>query len=186
MTNAAGTAGRLRAWLGACLLALCTAGAAAAQTTTGTVRGYVRNAAGEEVSGATVTARNAETNQQRQAATSENGFYTLAGLRPGPYEVTVRMVGMGEQRRTIRVLVGQTLDANFALGVQAVALEGITAVAEPVAETRTSEVAVNVTREQIEQLPTADRNFLGLATLAPGTQLQGTTVDATRRTFTAG
>lgn len=186
MRNAAGTAGRLRAWLGACLLALATATAAAAQTTTGTVRGYVRNASGEEVAGVTVTARNTETNQQRTAATSENGFYTLAGLRPGSYEVTVRMVGMGEQRRALRVLVGQTLDANFTLGVQAVALEGLTVRAERVAETRTSEVAVNITREQIEELPTPDRNFLGLAVLAPGTQLQGSTVDATRRTFSAG
>ena len=158
----------------------------AAQTTTGTLRGYVRSAAGEEVAGATVTARNTETNQQRTATTSGGGFYTLAGLRPGPYEVTVRMLGMGEQRRTIRLLVGQTLDANFDLGVQAVALEGITAAAEPVVETRTSEVAVNVTREQIEELPTPDRNFLGLAVLAPGTQLQNTTLNDRRRTFTAG
>jgi hypothetical protein len=47
-------------------------------------------------------------------------------------------------------------------------------------------VATNVTRQQVENLPTPDRNFLGLAQLAPGTQLQGDSLDGTRRTFTAG
>ncbi|HEX8694747.1 MAG TPA: TonB-dependent receptor [Longimicrobium sp.] len=170
--------------LGACLLV---PARAAAQTTTGSLRGYVRGPGGEELAGATVTARNTETNQQRQAATSENGFFLLAGLRPGPYELVARTVGMGEQRRAVQLLVGQTLDVNFDLAAQAVQLEAITATAAaPAAETRTSEVATNVTRQQVESLPTADRNFLSLAILAPGTQLQGDRLDATRKTFTAG
>ncbi|HWK90356.1 MAG TPA: TonB-dependent receptor, partial [Longimicrobium sp.] len=70
---------------------------------------------------------------------------------------------------------------------QAVTLEAITVAAAPSAvETRTSEVATNVTQQQVENLPTADRNFLSLAVLAPGTQLQGDRLDATRKTFSAG
>ncbi|HEU0054713.1 MAG TPA: TonB-dependent receptor [Longimicrobium sp.] len=159
---------------------------AGAQTTTGSFRGYVRGTGGEAVAGATVTARNTETNLQRQAATNASGFYVLAGLPPGEYQLTVRRMGSGEATRSIRLLVGQTLDASFDLGDGAVAIEGITAVATPVAETRTSEVATNVTREQIEALPSSDRNFLALAQLAPGTQLQNDRLDGTRRTFTAG
>src|SRR5262249_31785467 len=123
---------------------------------------------------------------QRSAVTSANGFYAIGGLQPGQYQVTVRMMGFGDQSRGMRLLVGQTLDANFDLAAAAVALEGLTAVAAPVQETRTSEVATNVTREQVESLPTPDRNFLGLAVLAPGTQLQGDRLDGQRKTFTAG
>jgi hypothetical protein len=43
-----------------------------------------------------------------------------------------------------------------------------TATANAVTETRTSEVAMNVTREQIDNLPQQDRNFLNFAGLAPG------------------
>ena len=38
-------------------------------------------------------------------------------------------------------------------------------------ETRTSEVATNVTPQQIENLPQNDRNFLNFAALAPGVSL---------------
>ena len=145
-------------------------GTAGAQTTTGRIQGYVRGPDGEEIAGATVTARSTETNQTRQVVTSASGAYVLAGLRPGPYHLTVARVGQASQTRAIQMGIGQTLDASFTLGSQ----------------TRTSEVATNVSRQQVENLPTADRNFMSLAQLAPGTQLQNETVDGTRKTFTAG
>lgn len=160
-------------------------GASGAQTTTGRIEGYVRGAEGEDVAGAVVRARNTETNQSRQVSTAQNGRYVIAGLRPGPYELTVSRVGSATQTRAIQLGVGQTLESSFTLTTQAVQLEAIT-VAAPVAETRTSEVATNVTRQQVENLPTADRNFLSLATLAPGTQLQADVLDGQRKTFTAG
>jgi hypothetical protein len=47
-------------------------------------------------------------------------------------------------------------------------------------------VATNVTPEQVQNLPSPDRNFLGLAVLAPGTSLQNNTLDGQRKTFSAG
>lgn len=181
-----GLARLARSSLAAALLALCATAGAAAQTTTGSIRGYVRGNEGAAVAGARVQARNTETGLQRNATTTQDGFFTVPGLQPGTYEVSVNQVGYGAQARTVRLLIGQTLDQNFNLTTQPVMLEGVTAVAEPRAETRTSEVATNVTREQVENLPTPDRNFLGLAILAPGTQLQGDRLDGTRKTFTAG
>jgi hypothetical protein len=157
-----------------------------AQTTTGSIRGYVRNATGEPVSGAAVTARNLTTNTQRSAITTSAGFFYLGGLRPGDYQVGVEMIGFGAQSRTVRLLIGQTADVNFSMSEQAVALQGIVVRAAPAAERRTSEVATNVTPEQVQSLPTSDRNFLSLAILAPGTRLQGDRLDGTRKTFTAG
>jgi hypothetical protein len=182
---------KARSIVRAVLLLLCLIGAspggAGAQTTTGRIQGYVRGPDGEELAGATVVARNTETNQLRRTATAQNGAYVLAGLRPGPYEITVNRVGAGTQTRALTLLVGQNLDVSFALASQALQLEAVSVNATgTVQETRTSEVATNITRQQVEALPTSDRNFLGLAVLAPGTQLQGTQLDATRRTFSAG
>ena len=47
-------------------------------------------------------------------------------------------------------------------------------------ETKTSEVATNVTTQQIENLPQDDRNFLNFAALAPGIRLS---TDPTRKVF---
>ena len=170
----------------ASIILLCSWTGSYAQTTTGSIRGYVRGTDGQPVAGATVTAVNPATNQQRGAITSETGFYLLPGLRPASYNLSVQMIGTAQQTRQVQVLVGQTQDVNFDLAAQAVAIEGLVVTAAPAAESRTSEVATNVTQEQIDGLPSSDRNFLSLAILAPGTQLQGDRLDGTRKTFTAG
>jgi hypothetical protein len=160
---------------------------AAAQTTTGTLRGYVRGPGGAPVTDAQVGARDVETNQTRGATTNAAGFYNIGGLRPSTYEVTVRRIGFEPQTRTVRVQIGQTLDINFQVGETAVTLEAVTVVAAPAREeTRTSEVATNVTEEQIEDLPTPGRNFLDLATLAPGTRVDPDRLEGSGKKFAAG
>jgi len=159
---------------------------AAAQTTTGSIRGIVTGGDGAPVAGASVVARNTETGTRRETITTEAGFYFLGGLRPGPYEVTVQMLGYGTQTKAVRVAIGQTVDLRFDLTEQAIALAAIEVVAEPAIETRTSEVATNVLPEQIESLPASDRNFLALAVLAPGARLHGDRVNDLRKTFSFG
>jgi hypothetical protein len=165
-------------------LLLAAAGPVRAQTTTGNVRGFVRDAQGAPVSGAAITARQTETNQERTALSSPAGFYYIGGLRPGIYEVSIQMLGFAQQAQTVRVLIGQTQELNFDLSTQAVQLQGLEIVASRSNETRTSEVATNVTREQIENLPLRDRNFLNLAQLAPGVRAQQS--GSERKTFSAG
>lgn len=175
-----------RALLAGALLAASPWASAGAQTTTGLIRGYVTDQLGAPVVDATIIASSSELNAQRQAMTNESGFYTLPGLRPGPYEISIRRIGFTAQTRTVRVGIGQTLRIDFQLSAAATQLEAVVTTAAPSTETRTSEVATNVTRQQIDDLPSPDRNFLGLATLAPGTQLQNATLNGQRKTFTAG
>ena len=139
-----------------------------AQTTTGSIRGSITSAEGAPVPAVTVVARSIQTNQTRGTQTNDAGVYFIAGLRPGQYELTVRRVGMEPQSRTISVLIGDTRTADFRLSSTAVTLEAVQIVATDVTDTRTSEVATNVTREQIRALPQQDRNFLNFAALAPG------------------
>src|SRR5687768_2983800 len=147
---------------------------AGAQTTTGSVRGTISGAAGEPVEGAQILARNIDFATERGVVTGANGFYNLAGLRPGRYALTIRRIGFGAQTDTMDVGIGQTISRNYTLSPATAELSTVMVVAAPpAAETRTSEIATNVTEEQIEQLPTASRNFLDLAALAPGTTVSG-------------
>ncbi len=160
---------------GAVLLAL--PALAAAQTSTGTVRGYVRGEGGVPVASVTVTAREPTSGVQWETTSRENGLYNLSALRPGTYEISARRIGFTPQSHTVRVGVGQTVTLDFALTEAAVQLEGIRVVATPT-ETRTSEVAANITTEQIENLPQGNRNFLDFAALAPGVQQRGAGVSS--------
>ena len=158
---------------------------AAAQTSTGNIRGTVTDAQGAPVAQASVTARDVETNVQRSATTTAAGTYYLGGLRPARYELTVRRLGFEPQTRTVQLQIGQTLDINLQTGQTSVQLEAVQTVASRV-ETRTSEVATNVSQEQIENLPTSSRNFLDLARLAPGITVTEDRIDMQTRTFSAG
>src|SRR5207244_10296030 len=82
--------------------------AAFAQTTTGAIRGYVRDASGNPLSDVQVAARDVELNVTRGTLTNAEGFYNLAGLRPAPYDMTVRRIGSTPQTRRVVVQVGAT------------------------------------------------------------------------------
>jgi len=152
--------------------------AAEAQTATGNLRGYVTGAGQAPVPNVTVAVRQPATNFSRGTQTNQSGFYYLGGLRPGAYEITVRRVGLTPQTRTVQVIIGQTIDANFSLAETAVTLQAVTVTAaRPEETTRTSEIGTNVSQAQIQNLPNFERNFLDIARLAPGITAQN--VDAT-------
>jgi len=171
--------------VGVALLAC--AGSAHAQTTTGTVRGYVKDQSGAPLTGAEVQAKNIESGVTRSTTTRADGAYILPGIVPGTYDVVVRIIGFSPQGRRMAVQIGATLLADFALQAGAVELTAVTVQAEnPVIETRTSEVATNVTQQQINNLPTANRNIFDLTALAPGVITQNDQIGSTRRTFVVG
>lgn len=155
-----------------------------AQTTTGTIRGYVKDQNGAPLQGAEIQARNLQSGVERKTTTTASGAYVLPGLVPGTYELVARHIGFSSQGRQVVVQIGATLLIEFALRAGAVELEAVTVSAA--VETRTSEVATNVTQEQIQRLPTPSRNFLDLAALAPGVSITEDRLDFFSRTFSAG
>ena len=178
-------------WLGGALvtsgLFLLAAGRAGAQTTTGTIRGYVRDSSGAPLGAAEVQVKNVGTGILRTATTSVDGAYVLPGLAPAAYDLTARHIGHSPQTRRVTVQIGSTLLQDFTLLAGAIQVAGVTVqAAAPALETRTSEVATNVTTQQIDRLPTPSRNFLDLAALAPGVTVSEDRVEGTSRTFSAG
>jgi hypothetical protein len=171
-------------WLASiCLLSLPLS--LSAQTTTGTVRGYVKDQNGAPVA-AEIQARQTNTGVVRSATAHADGSYIIPGLAPGNYLLSVRQIGYGPQARNIVVQIGATLLADFALQAGALELQAVIVEAAPTIELRSSEVATNVTQQQIQQLPTASRNFLDLAVLAPGMSITEDRVNGTSRTFAGG
>jgi len=157
-----------------------------AQTTTGTVRGYVKDQNGTAVADAEVQARQTETGILRSGTSRSDGSYIIPGLVPGNYELSVRKIGFGPQRRQVVIQIGATTPVDFTVQAGAVELQAVTVEAAPTVELRTSEVATNVTQQQLQQLPTPSRNFLDLAMLAPGMSITEDRVNGTSRTFAGG
>jgi hypothetical protein len=172
--------------LGLALAALA-APTAASQTTTGSIRGYVKDSSGTPLGAAAIEARNVQSGALRTATTLADGSYILPGLVPATYDLTVRHIGHVAQARRVVVQIGATLLADFALQAGAIEVAGVVVqVAAAAVETRTSEVATNVSQQQINNLPTSSRNFLDLAALAPGASIQNDRIDGIARSFSAG
>ena len=162
------------------------AGNLVAQNTTGMIRGTVTGEGGAPIGSAQISARNVDNGVLRGALSNDAGAYTLVGLVPGTYDVTVRRIGSSPQNRRVVVQIGATQSQDFALATQAAQLETQVITAASGVETRTSEVATNVTQAQISKLPTPSRNFLDLAALAPGVTVTEDRVNGNTRTVSAG
>ncbi len=164
---------------------------AAAQTTTASVRGTVRSADGTVAAGATIVAIGTATNQTFRAVASGNGAYSLNGLRPGQYEVTITGTNGEVYRQTVVVGIGQSASLDATLGAAAAPADATAAdvtgddaagadvvvTGSRLVETRTSEVATNISQQQIRILPQTDRNFLSFAALAPGVRYNDSETD---------
>jgi hypothetical protein len=178
-------------WLGraaaALALTLCGARGAAAPNSTGTIRGTVTGANGAPMADAQVLARDVATGAQRGTSSRSDGFYVLPGLVPGTYLMTIRRIGSAVQNRRVVVQIGATSIQDFSVVDAPTRLQSVVVTAAPTIETRTSEVATNVTTAQISKLPTSSRNFLELAALAPGITISEDRINSQSfRTIQAG
>ena len=109
--------------LAAVLLVTAFAASAAAQTT-GTISGTVADEKGASIAGATVTARNVETNTSRTAQTDAEGRYRFTGMPVGGYEITVEAANFAKYVQTgVQLLLNQDAVVDVTMkpaGVEAV------------------------------------------------------------------
>jgi len=92
---------------------------------TGAVSGTVLNASGGVVANALVTVLNKATNQTWTARSDSQGRYSVAGLPPGAYSVTVEIAGF--QRKIVdgvTVTPGQATGVNTSLNVWTAKIQG--------------------------------------------------------------
>lgn len=165
-------------------LALIVCPPALAQSTTAGIRGTVSDDTGV-LPGVTIVAQEQASGFRYEAVTEGDGTFTLAGLRPGTYDITVTMDRYKPAARTVQVLLGQTPTVDFRITPDLIYTEEVNVVGTArLTETRTSQVATNVTQDQISFLPQNTRNFLNFAALAPG--LRVTEGDTSKQVQAAG
>jgi len=159
-----------------------------AQTTisTGSIQGVVTDPTSAVVSGAKISINNKATGRVITTTTTSAGAYASGALIPGDYTLRVEAPGFSTSELAVIVQVGVTATGNIKLHVGQAA---------QVVEVQSNEVAVNteqatvqgvLTTEQIENLPINGRNFLDLAQLEPGVQIQdGGNFDPTKNGFSS-
>ena len=169
-------AGRAVALVAALALA---ASQLSAQTGTANIRGHVYGPGGVPVSDATVSLTSATTGYRRGTITNETGLFFIGAVPPGVYTARVQRIGLTPSEREVRMPVGETVTLDFSVAEAAVTLGAVVSVASSSGvDQRSTEVSSNVSTEQIENLPIDSRNFLSLATLAPGVQSRGAGISA--------
>ena len=160
--------------------------AAQATINTGSIQGVVTDAQGAVVPGAKVTISNKDTGQLISAVTSSAGQFSAAALNPGTYVVRVETPNFKTSETTVVVQVGQIASVNpkLEVGVSSTVVE-VTG-QEVAVNTEQSQIAGTLTSQQIENLPINGRNFLDLAQLEPGVQIQdGGNFDPTKIGFSS-
>jgi hypothetical protein len=144
-------------------------GLAKAQAT-GSITGTVSDPVGSIVAGATVTITNVNTNESRVVMANNDGRFTANLLPIGNYKIQVTATSFQNAIRNGILLENQaTPEINFTLQPGSVN-STISVEANSVAvETTDSSLSQVVHSQQVSDMPLNGRNFVELATLAPGT-----------------
>ena len=168
------------------MLAFAVSGWAQSTVGTGSITGTVTDPTGAVVSGAKVVITNIGTGQALNLAANGGGAFASGPLDPGTYKVQVSVKGFSSVSETITVEVGNIASANIKLqlGQESQVIEvqaGTVAV-----NTEQAEVQGVLNSDQIANLPVNGRNFLDLAQLEPGVQIQdGQNFDPTKAGYSS-
>jgi TonB-dependent receptor len=133
--------------------------AVVAQVAKGSIQGHVTDSTGAVLQGASVTVNPVG----MRTATSTEGDFTIAGLMPGTYTVTIAFVGFKEFSRSVTVSAAETARVDARLDVAGQSEEILVAAARPRGEAeqvnreRTADNIVQVlSAEVITSLPNAN------------------------------
>jgi hypothetical protein len=153
---------------------------------TGSIQGTVTDQSGAVVPAAKLTITNKATSAVIHLVASSAGSYSSGPMQPGDYIVRVESKGFKTISLPVTVEVGNTATANLQMQLgqenQVIEVQGTTIAVNT--EQATVQGTINV--QQIENLPVNGRNFLDLAQLEPGVQIQeGSTFDPTKNGFSS-
>src|SRR5215471_14990642 len=142
--------------------------AVSAQETTGTITGVTSDETGGVLPGVSVSIRNTNTNISHTVVTNETGAYTMPLLPVGSYEVTFELSGFQPVTlKAIELHVNDRLKLDGRMKVSGVA-ESVEVSAGQTLVQPTAALQTTITSTQVKELPLNNRNFVQLATLAPG------------------
>ena len=147
--------------------------AAMAQQTESRVTGKVLDQSQAALPGVTITVTSKSTGATRTAVTDGEGNYAVTNLGPGAYTVLVELAGFGPKTRDVVLGVGQIERVEVELGVAQLNEQVVVNADAPVLDLASAKIGVNVSPEEVENLPVNGRNFANLMTLATGATSDG-------------
>lgn len=151
----------------AAVLICLTAGPVLAQgQQSGVLSGRISSADRMALPGASITVSSPSLQGQRTTVTDVNGVYSLPGLPPGPYAVTIAMDGMSTVERRADVPLGGAVVLDQQLTIAPVS-EHVEVRGHAPAPVTSPAGAVNVRSDTINRLPIGRTPFL-VAELTPG------------------
>ena len=163
---------------------LVSAGLAQTTVSTGSIEGTVLDPSHAAVAGAKVTITNSGTGQVVATATTSAGTYTSGPLISGDYVVRVEAKGFKTVELPLSVQVGVTTAGSMRL--QAGPATEVVHSAQMRIDTEQATVQGVLTASQLDTLPINGRNFMELAQLEPGVQIQdGGNFDPTKNGFSS-
>jgi hypothetical protein len=137
---------------------------------TASFSGTVVDNSGAVVPGAKVSIIAQATNTVRDAVTDATGHYTVPLLAVGDYTIRVEAAGFRvAESKDLRLQTDEQRELDFKLIPAAVSTNVEVNATEVAVETTTPTLGQVITSEQVSELPLNGRNFVQLATLAPGT-----------------
>jgi hypothetical protein len=153
---------------------------------TGSINGTVTDPTGAVVSNARVTITSISTGQKVELSSNAAGLFSSGPLAPDTYKVQVAAKGFSTVSQNVVVQVGNTatVNAKLAVGQESTVVE----VQGSSVQVNTEQATVQgvLTSAQIENLPVNGRNFLDLAQLEPGVQIQdGQNFDPTKAGYSS-
>jgi outer membrane receptor protein involved in Fe transport len=150
-----------------------TALAAAAQTSTGGLRGFVRDNSGAVMVGVTVEASSpARIGGAAVAVTDAQGLYTLTNLPVGEYALLFTLQGFNSVRReNVRVEVGRTIQVDATLEVGTLQEALIVRGESPVIDAANAGFSTNFNQELLQNIPTARQSYFDVVTFAPSVRI---------------
>ena len=132
------------------------------------LEGAVTDTTGAVVSGATVKIVNDSTGISETQNTDAKGNFSFLSLAPGSYDVTTSETGFATHKVTIELLAGQTLNLPVTLNIARQAQTVVVTDQAPVLDTAETRNQMTIPTSELNSLPLAGRDQLGLVTLAPG------------------
>ena len=157
-----------------------------AQGSTGNalLNGTVTDPSGSMVVGAAILLRNTATDVSFNAVSNEKGFYAVANVPPGTYDLKVASGGFANYTQTGIVLtVAETRTVNVALKVAGAGETVVVTTEAPTIEPTRSEISQVISTEQVDSLPISNRVFTDFALLTPGVASSRTSLGTTFTEF---
>lgn len=149
------------------------------------LNGTIHDPSGGVVPKVSLSLRDVDNNRVYSTTTNTSGYYMLANLQPGKYELTADYTGFSKYKQSGIVLtVGQAATIDITLKVAATTEEVDVTAEAPTIEPSRTEVSQVVATQQIQSLPISGRLFTDFALLSPGVTtgrigLQSTFTDPT-------